>query len=90
MLSLKDLMAVMDRWEAWKATKEQAAKVPELERRIAELEAMLSGKAPAEFCRKCGERTARIVGHPAVNKGLVGETFVCSACNGRDTRWRKA
>lgn len=80
---------MMDRWEAWKTTKAEAAKVPALEARVSELEALLNGKAPAEFCRKCGERSARIVGHTGVQSGMISETFVCSSCNGRDIRLRK-
>lgn len=90
MLSLKDLVDLLDRWEAWRTLKEHAAKVPGLERRIAELETLLDGKAPADFCRKCGERAARIVGFSSVDKGVITETFRCTACEGRDNRHRKA
>lgn len=90
MLSLKDLVDLLDRWEAWKTTRENAAKVPALEARIAELEALLNGKAPAEFCRKCGERAARLRGHAGLQDGMISETFVCEACGARDNRFRKA
>lgn len=51
----------MDRWDLWRATRDNAAKVPELERRIAALEAMLNGKRPGDVCPKCGARTFRVI-----------------------------
>jgi hypothetical protein len=60
LISLNDLLAVMDRWELWKSTRDNAAKVPELEQRIAALEAMLNGKRPGDVCPKCGARTFRV------------------------------
>lgn len=82
-------MSLMDRWEAWKTTRDNAAKVPALEERIAELEALLNGKAPAEYCERCGERSARMTGRPFVQSGMVHEDWLCGACNGRNRRIRK-
>lgn len=90
MLALKDLMDLLDRWDTWKTTRENAAKVPALEAKITELEGLLSGEVPPDFCRKCGKRAARMTGSPNLEKGMIGEHWHCTACNMRDLRWRKA
>ena len=63
--------------------RENAAKVPELEERIAALEERLN-KAPGQACPACGElefRTERTEPHPKYGgKGVVNRHLKCAAC----------
>ncbi|MEE9159989.1 MAG: hypothetical protein V3U60_16590 [Gammaproteobacteria bacterium] len=61
MLNLKDILSVLDRWEVWQVLRENADKVPDLERRIVDLEEKLGGKWPCDVCPKCGMLTLRVV-----------------------------
>lgn len=89
MVSLKDLVDLLDRWEAWRTTKESAAKVPALEARIAELERLLNGKAPPEYCPRCGERAARLTGRPFLQDKMICEDWRCESCKGINRVIRK-
>lgn len=56
---ISDLIKLLDRWEIWKQVRDNALRVPDLERRIAELEQRLD-PAPGERCPRCGELTMRV------------------------------
>lgn len=61
--------------------------VPDLERRIADLEEKLGGKWPADVCKKCGERAMRennVIGPDA--KGNMRHTWACSECGHHEDR----
>lgn len=89
MISLSDIMALLDRWEVWRQTRECAAQVPALERRLAELEQKLNGPWPPDVCRHCGERALRL-GHsrPLEKAKGVAQRWDCSACH--QSEWRTA
>jgi len=57
---LSDLIGLLDRWAVWKEMKANADKVPQLERRIAALEARLQ-RAPGEACPRCGAYEFRVI-----------------------------
>jgi hypothetical protein len=61
----------------------------ELKSRVAALEEKLSGKWPADVCRLCGERAARLEFSHA-DKGMVREDWYCSECGRKDLRYHKA
>ncbi|MBO6550735.1 MAG: hypothetical protein JJ964_14085 [Rhizobiales bacterium] len=58
MALLDNLIAVLERWDVWKELKSNADKIPELEKRITELEQKLE-RCPGEACPKCGHLTLR-------------------------------
>lgn len=63
--------------------RENADRVPDLEKRIAALEERLS-RAPGEACPKCGElefRTVKTAPHPKLGAaGAMTRTMQCGAC----------
>ena len=71
----------MDRWDEWKATKKAAAKVPDLEVRVKDLEERLGGKWPADVCNACGERALRMT-----NSSLGRQVWTCEACGEAEFR----
>jgi hypothetical protein len=89
---LDDVMNLFDRWDEGKRMRAAPGRVDELEKRVSELEALLSDDAPPEHCRMCGARAARlydtgVVDHKA---GLIRETWECTACTRSDMRIFKA
>lgn len=84
---LEDILKALDRFDEWKRMREAPGRVDELQKRIAELETKLSGKWPADVCRKCGERSMRLY-HTAgpTDKGLLREEWNCGACDFYDVR----
>jgi hypothetical protein len=65
------------------------AEVDELKTKVAALEQLLSGKAPPDYCRRCGARAARL-GHSHLEKTIVVERWDCSECKNGDFRHRNA
>jgi hypothetical protein len=62
---LEDILKTLDRVEIWKEVQNTPQRVTALEKRLGALEKKLGGKWPADVCRYCGERGARLngVGH---------------------------
>jgi ribosomal protein L40E len=85
---LDDLLKMLDRWGEWKRMREAPARVDELQKRVEELEAKLGGKYPADVCRMCGARAARLYGSRIINHegGVVAENWVCKECGAQDMR----
>lgn len=62
--------------------REAPTRLDEAENRIAELEAKLGGKWPADVCKYCGERSARMYSQP--NPGM--EVWLCGSCKRSEKR----
>lgn len=78
---LTDVVGIIEKWDGWKAVREQASRVPELERRITELEEKLTGKYPPEVCKFCGERAVRMsMSYPK------GSDWTCGVCRRVEVR----
>lgn len=54
-----DILALLDKIPIWKRVQETPARVDELEKKIAALEARLA-RAPGEACPKCGALAMRL------------------------------
>lgn len=81
MLGLKDLIAVMDRWDTWRQVRETPAALAALGARVAALEEKLGGKWPADVCPHCGERAMRQTLSVAPVEGAkVRQEWQCQAC----------
>ena len=87
---LSDLVRLLDRWDVWKQMRANAEKVPELERRIGDLEARLE-RAPGDACPSCGAlefRTDKAV--PAQGTfgkmGMIKRHLKCGACGHTEIR----
>jgi hypothetical protein len=63
-----------------------AARIAELERRVASLEGTFEGKWPPDVCRFCGERALRLASADFDEKGNVQEYWKCAACGKTDLR----
>lgn len=86
-----DVMKALDRIPAWKRMQTVGMEVDALAKRVEELEQKLNGKWPADVCRYCGERAARLRNaHPAQANGIVLEMWRCEACGQQDRRSYKA
>lgn len=88
---LKDLLAVLDRWDVWKKMTAAPARVDELEKRIAALEAQLAA-LPGQRCEYCGASTLRLKSEePDPIFGDVGtmrQIWECSSCGKTTTKLR--
>lgn len=79
-----DILKALDRVPVWKRVQELPSEVDDLKGRIAALEEKLSGKWPADVCRFCGARAARLAGAPRGSE----EKWFCEECNQTDFRRR--
>ena len=79
MALLDNLIAVLERWDVWKELKSNADKIPDLEKRITELEQKLE-RCPGEACPKCGQLTYRTSEY---RKGF--RTYTCENCGHSET-----
>lgn len=85
---IDDIMKALDRIPGWKRLQEIPSEVDALRKRVEELEQKLGEKWPADVCRKCGARAAR-VGHSHNEKGVICERYDCAECHATDFRYRK-
>ena len=80
----KDIMDFMIGWAEWKAVKAEAAKIPQIERRLAALEARLqTGGGPT--CAACGSSSLTRTGTrkspgPFGALGAQEARFTCAIC----------
>jgi len=88
-LGLSDIKGILDHWAVWRETRENAAKVPVLEERLAALEARLD-RAPGQECPSCGAlefRTEKTTPHATLgNLGAVNRHLKCAACGHTEVR----
>ena len=82
---IDDIIKALDRWEVWRDVQALPAKQIALEKRVAELVSLLAGKAPADYCRHCGERAARYQ-RTVGSAGDRMEVWKCEGCNWIDKR----
>lgn len=82
-LGLSDIKGILDHWAVWREMRENAAKVPDLEARIAALEERLN-KAPGQACPSCGAlefRTEKTEPHATLGDlGAKNRHLKCAAC----------
>jgi len=83
---IDDVRKWLQDWADWKRIKEQAEKVPALEKRIADLEAKLGGKQPGDVCKACGARALRMVSNRPSSKGYIEQRWECGEC--KRGEWR--
>ena len=57
---IEDMLKALDRIPGWKRLQEVPNEVDELKTKVAALEEKLGEKWPADICRHCGERAARL------------------------------
>lgn len=82
-VGVPDILAILDKWPAWKALTEAPAKIAALEARIAALEARM--KPGGVACPKCGGGMGYISHRPHPIFGDVGgmqmRTYRCDTCD---------
>lgn len=83
MLSIQDILAVLDHWPLWKRMKETPEKVEMLEKRLDALEAKLA-PATGEVCPKCRAPAYHVISNrPIPNFEWAGkslDTWQCDVC----------
>ena len=80
MFGLKDLIALLDRWDEWKRIKSAADRVPELADRIEALEDRLAGKGGIQ-CPQCASLDVRLSYSGLTdNEKSVFERWECKDC----------
>ena len=84
---IDDVLKTLDRIPIWKRLGEVPEEMDDLNRRVADLEEKLGGTWPADVCRFCGKRAARLADSTLANdKGYAREEWFCAECNNTDTR----
>ena len=82
----KDIWDIITERAEWKAVRAEALKVPQLEKRIAALEAKLMGGGGGIVCDHCGSSSVtRIGSRPNGTFGKLGvkdALFRCALCEG--------
>jgi hypothetical protein len=74
----------------WRELGKVPDRLAELEKRVEELENKLNGKWPAEVCRHCGERAARLQYSRVEERGVEVTRWDCEKCTFADFRSNKA
>lgn len=88
---LDDVLKALDRIPVWKRLQQLPTEVNELQARVTALEQMLGGKWPAEVCRFCGARAARLSSSLGPDdRGQMHEHWTCGECNRDEKRLKKA
>lgn len=90
MISIKDLLAVLDKWPTWKRITESPARIDALEARIAALESAAQKPADTNLgrCQHCGSRNLKVVGtaiSEEIARGALGlrdNKCQCLDCGG--------
>lgn len=80
MFSLKDLIALLDKWPVWKRISQTPERIDKLEERIMKLENRLSGSG--DKCPKCKQMTLELVNMKVIEPILNLKTYyyTCSNC----------
>ena len=88
MISVSDILKILDKIPIWKELSKLPKKVEELENRVAMLEKALQNNS-ANVCPSCGAQTFRVIKsepHPMVGQlGIVNRTYECSQCGFKET-----
>jgi hypothetical protein len=85
---LEDIRKILADIPLWKELGTIPDRTSELEKRVAELENKLGGKWPADVCRHCGERAARLA-YSRLEKTVEVSRWDCEACGAGDFRHAK-
>ena len=80
------ILNLADRVPIWKRLRKLPQEVDDLQERVTELEAKLSGKWPPDVCKFCGERASRLARTGKGSRGQVVQTWKCSACGQEEIR----
>ena len=94
MISVSDILSLLDRAPIWKTLKDLPKRVDALEAETRSLRAridQLQGNKPGETCPSCGAPALRRTGSKPTTghfagMGLRDETWTCSACGEVDER----
>lgn len=83
MISVSDVLKVLESIPTWKQIKDLPARVDALEKRLAEFENRLK-KGVDSLCPKCGEPSFELIEskpHPVMKDiGIIERTYTCSGC----------
>jgi hypothetical protein len=84
---LDDMLKALDGWDEWKKMRTAPAELEALRERVAQLEEKLSGKYPAEVCRKCWFPAMSLRSTYGPDKfGSMIEDWHCGRCDGSEER----
>jgi transposase-like protein len=81
MISVSDVLGVLNQIAEWKKLKTLPEKVESLEAKIASLESLIKEPPPPK-CPSCGSDEFPAVRSRAVNQ----RTYICEACNYKEVR----
>lgn len=89
MATLDNILALLNKWPAWKRITESPDRLDQLESRVEQLERKLR-REPGEACPRCGERAVRV--KEAKRDALFGDlgarkhVVECEECGFSDER----
>lgn len=88
---LKELRELLTKLDEWGRIREAMARIPDLEKRVQELEQKLAGDYPPEVCKFCGKRAARLANSRVddAKTGMVREDWACSDCGREEARMER-
>lgn len=84
--AIDDIGKMLDRIPIWKRLGEVPAEVDDLKKRVADLEQQLGGKWPADVCKFCGARAARLSSKRGPSGDIITEVWKCAECGQADHR----
>ncbi len=91
MAALDNVLSILDKFPVWRRMKEAPEKLDALERRVTTPEEKLGDTWPADVCRFCGNRAARLhESRRANDRGIIHESWQCEECGKCDERRHKA
>lgn len=88
MSAINELLAVLDRWDAWKRIKEAPSRIDDLEKRLLILEEKLGNNRTENLCAACGKYEMRPYGEEKKLQGRLADVWRCNSCERTETRFR--
>lgn len=88
-MGAKDIFDILEKIPLWKRMVATPDRLDALEKRLAEVEKLLNGKAPPEFCERCGERGMRLTSRRLAGDKpqRVREDWHCKDCGFETPRY---
>jgi hypothetical protein len=85
---IDDISKQLDKIPIWRRLQDLPSEVDELKSRIVAIEERLGDKWPADVCKFCGKRAARLLdaGRHASIEGIKLERWACSECGKTEPR----